>query len=83
MVRSNECMGGMHAHHGLDALEVDNIIRIAVIDDGAHTSVDDFLEIRERSTHPIASRSKIIIDVNVDFLPYSVGANFGCHRLAA
>jgi len=39
--------GELHAYHGLDALEVDNEIRIAVVDDGAHASVDDCLEVRE------------------------------------
>ena len=73
---------GVHAYHGLDALEVDNIIRITVVNDGAHASIDDFLEVRERSTHPIASRGEIIVDVDVDFIPFGVGANFGRHRVA-
>ena len=67
---------GVNAYHGLDAFEVDNIIRVTVVNDGAHASVDDFLEVRERSTHPIASRGEIIVDVDVDFLPFDVGANF-------
>jgi len=73
---------GSAPYHGLDALEVDNIIRITVVNDGAHASVDNFLEVRERSTHPIASRGEIIVNVDVDFLPCDVGANFGRHRVA-
>ena len=45
--KSSECVWGVLAYHGLDALKVDKIIRIAVVDDGAHASVDDFLEVRE------------------------------------
>jgi hypothetical protein len=33
------------AHHGLDAHIVANVVCVAVIDDCAHSSVDDYLEV--------------------------------------
>ena len=36
---------GLVAHHGLDTHIVANIICVAVIDGGAHTRIDDHLEV--------------------------------------
>jgi hypothetical protein len=70
----------VRTYHGLYAFVVDDEIRIALVEDGVHASIDDLLQIWTRSTHPVASRGKIIVDVVIDYLPCCIRANFGRHR---
>jgi hypothetical protein len=50
-------------YHGLDSDIIENVICVAIIDDGAHARVDHHLEVRERRTHPVTSRGKLGIHV--------------------
>jgi len=70
------------AHHVLDAYVVDDIICIAGVNARAYASVDDFLKVRERRTHPVAGRGEIVVHVSVSLLPRRLRADFGRHRRA-
>ena len=70
------------AHHGLDADEVANVVCVAVIHDCAHASVDDCLEVRERSTHPVAGQGESVVHVVVGHSPCTLRANFRRHCCA-
>ncbi len=66
-------------YHGLHAHVVTDVICVAVIDDGAHTGVDDRLESWARRTHPVTGRGELVVYAEVAVLPYRLGANFGSH----
>jgi len=56
------------AYQGLESHKIHVVIRIAVVEDGPHASVDDFLEVWPRSTHPIARRGEIVVDATIVML---------------
>jgi hypothetical protein len=74
-VRGSRRMGKEKAkwtHHGLDALEIEIIIRVTVIDDGAHARIDDRLEFRECRASRVTSRGKLAIHVVIFRHPFTL-----------
>jgi hypothetical protein len=72
--KNSEC-----AHHGLDTIKVDDVIRIAFVDDCAHACVDDTLENWTGSTRPVAHLGEIVVHIYVGFVPRRLRADFGRH----
>jgi hypothetical protein len=70
------------AYHGLDTYIVANIIRVAVIDNGAHASVDDRLEVCACRSRPVTGRGELVVYVQVGFNPCTLRANLG-HQCCA
>ena len=80
-VREGVCVPVRGAtYQGLESQEIHVVIRIAVVEDGLHASVDDLLEVRPRSTHPISSRGEIVVDGKIVMLKCTKAANFGRYR---
>ena len=68
---------GENPYHGLDSNIIEDVICVAIIDDGAHARVDDCLEVWERRTHPVTRRGKLGIHVDTGADPCILRANFG------
>ena len=67
------------AYHSLDSEIIENVICVAVIDDGTHASVDDRLEVWTCRSHPVTGRGELVVYVRVGLNPCTLRANFRRH----